>query len=327
MKTRFWVTALLALWVAGGSNASSLSTPAQFSVTPPAPSTGLKVLAIGGNSGNQAANVVFSSGDLPGSIDRSFTTGQFNSMTPAQLRAAYDIIYVTWDGDPGLNLDWTTRLLPFLNLGGGVMFEDPNNANDLIPAVSTSSPDSGEPPYTFTASVPGLTTGVSADFVNHHFLTTGWISGFNPFIFSFGDNSTIGLYGQFGTGRIVITGNDQDYHSTRGDPGTEGNQYNFLVNEFRWAGATVLSFVQLRQDTLSRVGPGGITASYASLLVQIIDLARLRFSQGQAAAAITLLKSYISYVQRSTLSGPDKAGLTNEANALISLLGGVVPLP
>jgi hypothetical protein len=317
MNIRWSGVVVLAFTIVGGSVASPISPLSRTTASVLPPSTaGIRMLGIGGNAGNQAADVVFSSGDLPGTSDRSLSTAQFNAMTPAQLRASYDVILFTWQGDPSLNADWATRILPFLALGGGVLFEDNDNAGDLAPAVIASG-FGGSGGYAFTTAVPGLTTGVNADFVNHHFELSSWQAGLNLFITSSG--TPIAVYGEFGDGRILVTGNDQDYHSSRGAGGTQGNQYNFLVNELRWVG-TPAKFVKLRSDLASLVTGGSLPAAYGSMLTQVLNLAKSRYAQVQGPGSATLLRSFINYVQRSSLSAGNKTMLIDQANVLISLV-------
>lgn len=312
--------AVLALFAGIGS------TPAQSSPSAIAPfvaATPIRVLAIGGNGGNQAANQVFSGGFLTGSCTRLGDTAAFNAMTPAQIRASYDVLLVTWAGDSGLNLDWATRVLPFLQLGGGVIFEDPSNVGDLAPAVTAFDGGFGGP-Y-LLSPVPGLTDGIAGSFVNDHISILSWDSGiFTPFI-SNGFN-TLGLYAEVpGGGRMVVTAPDQDYHSIPG-----GDQFNFLVNEIRWVGTTIASrFADLRASVLALVAPGKLSASYANTMIQVLNLAETRYKAGQNAQAVTLLRSFLTYVSRALTSGwitpAEATSLRDKANGLISALSPAGP--
>ena len=73
--------------------------------------------------GDQAANQIFSSGDMVGSIAR-LDAATFNAMTVAQLRASYDVLLFTFGSSSTVNADWNTRLLPYMGLGGCILFED-----------------------------------------------------------------------------------------------------------------------------------------------------------------------------------------------------------
>ena len=207
------------------------SSPAGGSVLAPglratvlASATPLRVAGIGANSGNRAANIIFSSGDLAGSITR-LTATQFNALTVQQLRDSYDVLLFTWASGSTVNADWNTRLLPYMQLGGGIIWEDNTNLADLAAAVSASAFDSFG---TMTViPVAGLTDGINGTFDNTHIRFTSWIPALAPFLTLAG--TTQGLYGQFGGGRIVLTGPDQDFHAFRSN-----NAYKLLINELKW---------------------------------------------------------------------------------------------
>lgn len=201
-----------------------------FQILPDTTVRSIRVAAIGANDGTRAADMIFSSGDLPGSVTR-LSTAQFNALTGAQLRASYDVLIVTWNTPNNLNIDWTTGIKPFLDFGGGVIWEDPVNIGKLKPAINGQALDSGGP-YTIMP-VAGITDGVTSSFVNRHTRYLSWDPHFAPFIMSGAD--VVGLYGQFENGgRMILTGPDNDYHAVRAAGGAAGNQYNMLVNEIQW---------------------------------------------------------------------------------------------
>ena len=188
---------------------------------------------------------MFSSGDLDGSVT-NLSIADFNSMTPAALAANYDVLLFGWTSDDvsSIDADWNTRLLPYLNAGGGVIFEQPDNISDLSPAVTASNTvlKNGTAVYT-VSNVPGLTDGIGNAFFNSHIAFTAWSSELQPFLTAerSGVSYVVGLYGEIGTngGRIVLTGPDQDFHAARGNSGAFGNQYNLLVNELQWVSSGV----------------------------------------------------------------------------------------
>jgi len=204
------------------------------------------VAGVGANGGNDAADAAYSNGDLDGAICR-ISEATFNGFVPSELRALFPALLIMWDSDPSLNVDWTTRLLPYLQLGGGVIFDgDPKNIADLaavvtLGAVSDTSTGGDGGFFTVTASVDSLTDGITGAFENNHIRFTSFDSNLAPFL-SFTPDSvsffTAGLYGTFGTGCIVLTGPDQDFHGLRAslDP-EEINQYNLLLNEIRFVQA------------------------------------------------------------------------------------------
>jgi hypothetical protein len=194
----------------------------------------IRAAGIGNNGGQLGIDNIFANGTLSGSIDRSLTTAQFNALSVTELRDQYDVLLVTWFSDENLNLDWNTRLLPYMQLGGGIIWEDSLNIADLPPGVSAIrscvSDGSGVLDPNITP-VAGLTDGVANRFDPRcHILFNSWDSGLSPFMTSAG--YTLALYGEFGAGRIVL-GLDNDFHADFFDP--EGiNHYNLLANELSW---------------------------------------------------------------------------------------------
>jgi hypothetical protein len=290
--------------------------PSAHSAAPLAAPIGpIRTLAIGGSGGN-AFNTAYSSGDVTGTILRTYDVTAFNSQTPAQLRASYDVIMVAWEAGGGFNLDWNTRLLPFLQMGGGVIFEDPSNISDLAPAV-TGTFTGASTPYVVTP-VPGLTDGVVGTFSSHiHFSVSAWDPAiFSPFLTGAGGSPTIGLYGQVpGGGRIVVTGPDPDYHASR-----PSDEYTFILNALEWVHQT--GYERLRLMIAPLVAPGKLTQRYADTLLQLVNRAEAYANAGARSQAISMLRSFLSYVQRYVNSGwitpAEATALQNEANALIS---------
>jgi hypothetical protein len=220
----------------------------------------ITVARIGGG-GYLAANTVFSSGDLSGSIT-DLTTATFNAMSVSDLLSNYDALLFGWPGDSLANLDWTTRLLPYLEGGGGVIFEQPANVGDLLPGVTAQEYNtSGAVAVT---PVAGLTDGITGQFANSHIRFTAWDSNLSPFLTLGAD--IVGLYGEFGTqgGRIVLTGPDQDYHAVRGGSGAGGNQYNLLVNELSWVTSGTASEVVPEPATLGLWSIGGACLAWGA---------------------------------------------------------------
>ncbi len=81
--------------------------------------------------------------DVPGSVAFPYvaqTNGDYNAtisfgsdsfvrnLTGAQLRADYDVIYITGGGND-YGLYWSTQIKPFLQLGGGVVIEQFNTSS------------------------------------------------------------------------------------------------------------------------------------------------------------------------------------------------------
>lgn len=188
----------------------------------------LRVVGIGANFGFAAASQVCSTGDLPCTFS-TLSAAAYNGMSVAALRANYDVLIFTWISSGTINADWATRLVPYMNLGGGVIFEDPANIGDLAPGVTAFNLDASSAGMSISATVPGLTDGISNAFINNHIGFSAWTSSLSPFITRSG--TAVGLQGRIGNGCIVLTGPDQHFHGFKGGGGASGNQYNLLVNE------------------------------------------------------------------------------------------------
>ena len=199
----------------------------------------IRIAGIGANDGNNATDDVCASGDLDCTIARIDAT-TYNAMSVAELRANYDVLLFTWATEGALNADWTTRILPYLNLGGGVIFEDGSSPNiaDLAPAIIGNVLELGS--SNVIAVVPGLTDGITNSFTNNHLEFTAWDPAFAPFLeLADGSGRITGLYGDVGNCRMVATGPDNDFHGWRGGGDPEGNNYRLLVNEIAWVSECV----------------------------------------------------------------------------------------
>ncbi|MDP6715894.1 MAG: PKD domain-containing protein, partial [SAR202 cluster bacterium] len=193
----------------------------------------IRVAGIGGNFGTRAADTICAEGDVDCVITRINSASVFNAMTPTQLRDSYDVLLITWGTSRLFDLDWDSRLQPYMTLGGGVIWEDPNNLDDISAIITTGGGSSWPPDI--TATVPGLTDGVvggsASSFANNHLVFSAWDPGLSPFMTGSGGNGVLGLWGHVGTGGcIVLQGPDADFHANRtGSYFVE--QYELLANE------------------------------------------------------------------------------------------------
>lgn len=223
---------VLAALLATGCLDSTSTNDSPFLDTPP-----IRVAVVGADMGRRAAYQVFAEGDLSGSSTH-VSTSEFNELSVEELRASYDVLLFTWATPSMLNADFETRLMPFLEMGGGIVFEDAGNTADLAPSAQAASRFPYMGPLTLVP-VPGLTSGVTNEFPHNHFALDSWNPQLAPLLSING--KTVGLYGGFpGGGRMVVTGTDQhfhgDMHSSRA---SERNQYTFLRNELCWAAGCV----------------------------------------------------------------------------------------
>lgn len=128
-----------------------------------------------------------------------------------------------------------------------MIFEDPNNIGDLA-AIIDGFEDNTDGDISVIQQVPGLTDGVIDDeFANSHIGLRSWAPWLQPFLE--GEDTIVGLVGQpddgrrarlgrsgqsQGSGCLVVTGPDQDYHADRSGDSEERNQYLLLLNEVRY---------------------------------------------------------------------------------------------
>jgi len=92
--------------------------------------------------------------DLQGLIYNFPDAVTFNNMTPAQLRAAYDVLLFPYTTNVANDATWTTRLLPYLSLGGGIVTEDyTDTLSTEFGAVATGGWTSGVYPCTSNCDV------------------------------------------------------------------------------------------------------------------------------------------------------------------------------
>lgn len=209
-----------------------------FSATDP---NFVRIAAVGANGGTRGANDVMARGDVRGSIVR-MDVATFNAMTVDELRAAYDVLIITFQSGPLLNVEWATRLRPFLERGGGVIFEDYSNLGDFGGLVTSAGFISCQGPVTY-APVVGLTDGLRAI---PSLACTRYVLGaydatlFRPFI-TYGSFNPLllGLYAEVpGGGRITVTGTTLDFDAT-GSNLNLLDSYQLLVKEIQWVSSGV----------------------------------------------------------------------------------------
>ena len=202
---------------------------------------------------------------LLGGTYRTLKAKQFNEMLIADL-AEIDVLIFYWKTSDNVNADWATRLEPMMRGGGGIIYEDPTNLGDLAAGVSilgVQGHATERNPITVTiehaSGLTGLTTapnaftgdvGTDADltFINNHIIfgTSAGLTSFltltdNTDTWPNGNDAVVGLAGQFGSGRIVLTGLDNDYHGGGNDGDQQQNHYDLLFNEICWVMGDVLS--------------------------------------------------------------------------------------
>lgn len=164
----------------------------------------------------------------------TLSNAAFNALTPAQLRSAYDVIVAPWYVNTSANLDWSTRLLPYLSLGGSILWEDPDNIGELVGSGLTLT--SGNT-YTAPASSIVLTSPFgdlgAEGFYHIHFSITGTDGTWN----AFSTDANGGIHGvnkEFaGGGRMVVGVSDNLYHPNFTNP-LDADHMRLTINELNW---------------------------------------------------------------------------------------------
>jgi hypothetical protein len=168
----------------------------------------------------------------------------------ADLCAAFDVVIVEWSSPKIKNWNWP-RVLDYMACGGGIIFEDPKNVEALAAGVSTIELDlhgSSGPIDVTLKPVDVLTLGGPLNvptgafiltFINQHIIFD--MSKSDPdlmYFLTLVGGEVVGLYGEFGAGRIVLSGLDSNYHGlldpTAPNPEAMANHYHLLWNEINW---------------------------------------------------------------------------------------------
>jgi hypothetical protein len=185
-----------------------------------------------GSQGNAASNINYYA-TQNGHTVTTMNNATFNASSVAAL-AAYDWIILPWYVDGDANLDWATRVLPILNAGGSILWEEPANIGDLAGSgLSLTSSTAG-----YTSSDRSLVAPFDANGAESHYHVHFGINSASAAwnVFSTDSNGKIhGVYGEFGTngGRMVVGVSDNLYHplfSLAGD----ADHYALFVNEMNW---------------------------------------------------------------------------------------------
>jgi len=223
----------------------------------------VRALAAGGDLiGNQATNTIFANGDLVGKVDRP-SWSDYRLLSTADLINNYDVLVIPQNTqDSQYDIDWKTRIYPFLAAGKGVVWEgyittttNPAGlitqqagirylcANGTVCYIPNSG--FGLSPIAPVNVIPvtGLTDGIGPDFTITYGYFVSWDPALSPVLdINAVDLGTIvyGLQGQYGPGRIVLTQSSADSDSLNTGTIQQTNSYNWLINKIRWtAGSTV----------------------------------------------------------------------------------------
>lgn len=171
--------------------------------------------------------------------DNVSSNAALNAMSVADLIATYDILVVPWQISSTADLDWDSRILPFIEAGGGVLWEDPTNVGDgdlSTSGVGLTSSSSIYPGITGDeiSLVPPFDSNGAIGWYHIHFGITGHDGDWFPYSTDI-DGGIHGVGGEFGAGRMLIGVSDNLYHPlmSNTDAASVG-AYNLLINEIFW---------------------------------------------------------------------------------------------
>jgi beta-lactam-binding protein with PASTA domain len=311
----------------------------------------IRVLAAGGGllGAPYATEEIITNGDVVGTIDRP-AWSVFRELTTADIIANYDVFVIPWNTDPALyDFDWNTRLAPILASGMGVIWEAPMTTGTAGSPLFTQLGnrylcDDGsvcwipDTPLN-VLSVTGITEGVTGDFGSSTGYFTSWDSSLDPFIdVDAVDLGTVvlGLYGQYGAGRIIITHNEQDTIGSSTGTAAQVNAYNLMINKLEWvAASTVTPDPDLRAvpdtnglteaDAITAFSNAGFVIADTFYTTTNIDASGYVVSQDPQAGAIGFIGDPVTLFVVAPQTGspvtvPNVTGMST-ANAETTLLG------
>lgn len=176
----------------------------------------LNVLYTDSSLGNADANAIVAA--QGGTATEISSTG-FNTLSSAEL-GAYDLLVVGWHGDGTFNFDWETVLLPFIQAGGGLIFEAPASIGDLTNTgfVITEQNSSNN-----LAAYDGFFG--DAAFINTHMAITDLSSDWDCHLDNSFGNCNLAT-ASFGSGRAIIGGYDSFFH--------EAGTSDYIINQANW---------------------------------------------------------------------------------------------
>lgn len=191
----------------------------------------------GGCCNNAEGNVSYFVSQNPAYTWESVSNATINAMSVAEMNSTFDIIIVPWTIPSSLNMDWATRLLPYLEAGGNVLWEDPANATDGDLDASGLSLSGGNGYSSSDISlVPPYDSNGAEGYYHIHYTIDGHNADWSPFSTD-ADGGVHGVVGQFGAGRMVLGVSDNLFHadfSLSETDATQDSYFQFFLNETRF---------------------------------------------------------------------------------------------
>mgnify|MGYP000134855300 CR=1 FL=1 len=194
----------------------------------------------GGSIGNAATNmdaIIADGGVTPGDGADSwdgFTDAEFAAMDTATLLANYDTIVMPWYVNSSNDMDWATVILPYLNGGGSVLWEDPNNLDDISASglgLTTGNIYGSFGEGDITLVDPFDDDGAQGFYHIHYSITDAsdwdvWSTDV--------DGGVHGVYKEFDNGgRMVLGVSDNLYHPSMNSV-VDADHMALAINELNW---------------------------------------------------------------------------------------------
>lgn len=195
-----------------------------------------------GSTNNAFSNVqyVSNSGNLTPLDGADTTVGitntLFNSLSTSQLLASYDTLVVPWKINTSANFDWNTVILPYLNGGGSILWENPNDLTELDNSGLGLTTNTGIYPGISNETQISLTSPFGdAGAVGNFHIHFGITNAADWDVFSIDINGGIhGVNKEFANGgRMVVGVSDNLYHPDFTSPGFEDHE-SLTTNELNW---------------------------------------------------------------------------------------------
>ena len=167
---------------------------------------------IEGSDGDAAANVSQIAADLGLTDGGALALTGWNTMAGADLAAAFDVLVFGNFLSGALNADWTTRMLPYLNAGGSVIYEDSLNYTELAAGGLTFGGSTVGVPI-FSQSIAGLTDSGTI-FSGENFAMSAVSSAWN--VIGTNTSASVTAFRTFASGGTFFINGSANFFQTTG---------------------------------------------------------------------------------------------------------------
>lgn len=167
---------------------------------------------IEGSDGDAAANVSQVATDLGLTDGGELSLIGWNTMSGADLAAAFDVLVFGNFLSGALNADWATKMLPYLNAGGSVIFEDSLNYTELASGGLTFGGSTVGVP-TFSQSIAGLTDSGTI-FSGENFAMSAVSSAWN--VIGTNSSASVTAFRTFASGGTFFINGSANFFQTTG---------------------------------------------------------------------------------------------------------------